>query len=105
MISSQLKRLLVLVLCLSITACANWTFSNRTVHQGNLSVVNASNKLKIGMSKTEVARIMGTSLVRPMFQSDRWDYALTTQKPRQEVQINSLSLIFEQNRLTKITKA
>lgn len=101
---SFVKPTISLAIILSLSACANMSFSNRTIHQGNLSVQSASQKLKLGMSKSEVAKLMGNSLVTPVFESDRWDYALTTQKPRQEVSIKTLSLQFKQDRLVQVDK-
>ena len=101
---SFIKQILSLTVVFSLSACANMSFSNRTVHQGNLSVRTASQKLKLGMSKPEVARVMGSSLVSPVFDNDRWDYALTTQKPRQEVSIKTLSLQFKQDKLIQIDR-
>lgn len=87
---------------LALSACGNLTFSNKTVHQGNLSVISNTKQLHTGMSKQTVAKIMGTSLVQPMFSKNRWDYTLTTQKPNQEVIIKSAVLYFKENTLIKI---
>ncbi len=97
-----MKNILATTLAFTLCSCANMNFSNHTVHQGNLSVRKASKNLTLGMNKSTVARIMGTSLISPVFQTNRWDYALTTQKPRQKVSIQSVSLLFNQDKLSKI---
>lgn len=93
-----------LIVLSALNGCSNLNFSNKTAHQGNLSVVNKSKQLKIGMSKNEVKRLMGTSLIYPMFNQNRWDYSLTLQKPNKEVVIKSLVLYFKQDRLSRIIR-
>ena len=100
-----IKQFCCVGILIALSSCTNLDFSNHTVHQGNLSVNSSAKKLKIGMNKHNVARIMGTSLISPMFRSDRWDYALTTQKPRQEVNVQSVSLWFKNGSLAKIKRA
>lgn len=99
-------RVIILVLISSgVTSCANIDFSNRTVQQGNLNINSSASKLHTGMSKKEVAMIMGTSLIGTMFNLNRWDYSQTSQKPRQDITIKSLALYFESNHLVKIKRS
>ncbi len=101
---SMVKITGAVVLSLALSACASLDFSSRTKRQGNLSAVHDVNKLKIGMSKKQVAGIMGTSLIEPLFKLDRWDYTNTTQKPRQKIVIHSVSLYFRNGALSKIER-
>jgi outer membrane protein assembly factor BamE len=101
--SQYLARVLLLGLVVSgISACSSMDFSNRTIHQGNLNISSLASKLHNGMSKKVVASIMGTSLISPMFNNNRWDYTQTSQKPRQDIVIKSLALYFKSNLLVKI---
>lgn len=50
------------------------------MQQGNLMPAAKLDKLKKGMFKEDVAILMGTSLVNPIFNNQRWDYAFTLQK-------------------------
>lgn len=89
---------------LLISGCANLDLSNRTIHQGNLSAVSKINKIQVGMTKSEVANIMGTSLITPMFRSNRWDYANTKRLPRQKMVMHSASIYFQHGRVSKVEK-
>jgi len=100
----MIKGIICLCAVLSLGGCANYNFSNKTTHQGNLSVISGDKKLHKGMSKTEVAQIMGSSLITPMFSQNRWDYALTSQKPNKKVIVKSVVLYFKNDRLTRIIK-
>lgn len=84
------------------TACTNWDFSKRVIRQGNLNINKNVERLRLGMTKSQVATVMGNSLVSPLFRQDRWDYASTEQIPRQKMQVQSVSLFFDNDRLVKI---
>jgi len=89
-------------LILSLTHCASYDFSRRIVQQGNLLPSAKINELSIGMSKERVANLMGTSLLSPLFDNERWDYAYTWRKGSQPTQVKYLTLYFKNNTLTRI---
>ena len=89
-------------LILSLTHCASYDFSRRIVQQGNLLPSAKINELSIGMSKERVANLMGTSLLSPIFDNERWDYAYTWRKGNQPTQVKYLTLYFKNNTLTRI---
>jgi outer membrane protein assembly factor BamE len=95
---------LLLGLILSLTHCSSYDFSRRVVKQGNLVSSAKVNRLKLGMSKDEVAILMGTSLMSPTFNNDRWDYAYTWRKGTDPLKVCSLSLYFHNNALVKIER-
>ena len=69
---------LVLIACLAISACSDAIripFVYRIdIYQGNIFSQEMVDQLKPGMTKRQVAFIMGTPLVEDAFHSDRWDY-------------------------------
>lgn len=88
----------------TLTSCINYDFSRRPVQQGNLLPQTKIERLKIGMSKEDAAILMGTSLINPMFNLDRWDYAYTTRVGSGEVKIQKLVLYFNHGRLSRIER-
>ena len=48
-----------------------------SVHQGNIVSQDMVDKLKIGMSKTQVQYILGSPLLVDTFNPSRWDYYYT----------------------------
>jgi outer membrane protein assembly factor BamE len=94
--------LLAIALTLTLTHCASYDFSRRFVQQGNLLPQSKIARLKIGMSKQDAAILMGTSLLSPTFNNNRWDYAYTWRKGSNNPQIRNLSLYFANNRLARI---
>ena len=90
------------LIMLSLTHCASYDFSRRIVQQGNLLPEKKIKQLKPGMSKEEVAIFMGTSLLSPTFNNDRWDYAYTWRKGSGSDQVRHLTVYFSDNRVSRI---
>lgn len=91
-----------IALALTLTHCASYDFSRRVVEQGNLLPQSKIERLRLGMSKNDVAILMGTSLLSPTFNNDRWDYAYTFRKGNGSLLVHNLSLYFSHNRLARI---
>ena len=82
--------------------CATYDFSRRVTQQGNLLPQKQIAKLHTGMSKEDVAILMGTSLLSPTFNNERWDYAYTWRKGNNPLAIKRLSLYFSHGVLSRI---
>ena len=52
-----------------------------TVQQGNVITQNMIDQLKPGMTRRQVAYIMGEPVLRNTFNEDRWDYIYTIYLP------------------------
>lgn len=94
--------LLSIAVMLTLTNCISYDFSRRYVQQGNLLPQVKIERLRIGMSKEDTAILMGTSMLSPTFNNNRWDYAYTWRKGSNKPQIHNLSLYFVNDRITKI---
>ena len=90
------------LLACSLTQCVSYDFSRRIVQQGNLIPSDKIERLKVGMSKEDVAILMGTSLLSPMFNTERWDYAYTWRRGSGSMQIRTVVLHFSHDRLARI---
>lgn len=90
------------LLVLSLTSCSSYDFSRHVVQQGNLLSPKTVNRLSLGMSKQDVAILMGTSLLSPTFNNNRWDYAYTWRKGSTSNAVRHVSLYFAGDRLTRI---
>lgn len=99
-------RLIILLLCfivtLPLTQCSSFDLSRRIAQQGNLLPQSKLDRLKIGMSKNDAAILMGTSLLSPLFNNDRWDYAYTWRKGRGPVEMRHVSLYFKHDSLIRV---
>lgn len=99
----RIKLILInVLLALSLTQCISYDFSRRIVQQGNLIPLEKIERLKKGMSKDDAAILMGTSLLSPTFNNDRWDYAYTWRKGSGPMEIRNASLYFSRGSLVRI---
>ena len=72
------------------------------VPQGNLVEKQMVESLKPGMTKRQVALIMGTPSIQDPFHVSRWDYAASYQKRGGTMEVKNLTLTFDDNVLAKI---
>lgn len=101
----QIRIILILIsITLSLTNCMSYDFSRRIVQQGNLLSKSKIERLKTGMSKEDVAILMGTSLLSPMVNNNRWDYTYTWRKGSSRTLIRTITLYFMNNHLVRIEK-
>lgn len=87
-----------------LTGCAGYDFSKRYIQQGNILSKPRIDRLKLGMSKTDAAILMGTSAISPLFNNDRWDYAYTWRKANGPLLRRHLILTFKNDRLINIER-
>ena len=102
----QIKIILIsAALLLSLTHCSSYDFSRRVVQQGNLLPQAKIDLLKQGMSKNDVEMIMGSSLLSPPFEHDRWDYAFTWRKGNGSNATRHLVIYFKNNRVIRVDQS
>lgn len=94
--------LVSIILPLTLTQCASYDFARRIRQQGNLLPQSKIERLKVGMSKSDAAILMGTSLISPTFNNDRWDYAYTWRRGMGSMEIRTVVLYFSNGRLARI---
>jgi len=99
--STKARRLLFIALTLLLlSACS---IHKIDIQQGNVITQEMFEKLKIGMEKKRVERILGTPLIADPFHRDRWDYVYNfIAGNTNERQSASLTVYFEGDRLSKI---
>lgn len=90
----------LLILFLLLTACSVHKID---IQQGNVITQEMFEKLKLGMDKKRVERILGTPLVVDPFHRDRWDYVYIYKAGNtNEEQSAHLTLHFDNTQLSKI---
>jgi outer membrane protein assembly factor BamE len=94
--------LMSILLTTTLTQCVSYDFSHRITQQGNLIPSSKLERLKIGMSKNDVALLMGSSLMSPTFNDDRWDYAYTWRRGSNAMEIRTAMLYFAKNTLVRV---
>lgn len=69
------------------------------IQQGNAVTQEMLDKLKPGMTPSQVRFILGTPLVVDPFRKDRWDYVHRLEKAGTLVEHRRITVIFENDRL------
>ncbi|MCK9388022.1 MAG: outer membrane protein assembly factor BamE [Sulfuritalea sp.] len=102
-----MKRFLLLLpflaACSSTPQITNYLSPYRIdVRQGNFVSQEMVAQLKPGLSRDQVRFILGSPLVADMFHADRWDYVYRFQPGHGEVQQRTLTVFFQDNKLTRV---
>lgn len=95
---------LIIITVIGLSNCASYDFSRKIVQQGNLLPSSTLAKLHVGMSKEDTAILMGTSLLSPNFDNNRWDYAFSQRKGNGPLVVKNMSLYFANERLMRIER-
>jgi outer membrane protein assembly factor BamE len=74
-----------------------------TVQQGNVITQEMIDQLKPGMSRSQVAYIMGEPIFRNAFDDSRWHYLYTVEAPGRFEEERQLTLYFENEMLAYFT--
>jgi outer membrane protein assembly factor BamE len=95
-----LRALLLILATAAISGCG--LIYKVDVNQGNLVEKDMVDSLKPGMTKRQVALVMGTPSVQSPFDQDRWDYAASISRRGADPEIKNLVLFFDDNLLVRI---
>ena len=93
----------LLLAVLLAASCALPSIHRVTVQQGNVITQEMVDQLKPGMTREQVAFVMGQPVVRNAFDDTRWDYVYTIDVPGAFESHLLVSLFFESDALTLIT--
>lgn len=69
------------------------------IHQGNVVSQEMVDQLRPGMTKRQVAFIMGTPLLKDPFHDNRWDYLYSNQPGGEPRVQKNVTLVFEKDEL------
>ncbi len=95
------KLFAIITFSLITTGCAVYKLD---VQQGNSISNEAVAQLKKGMSKSQVASLLGNPLLQDNFRSNRWDYIYYTGKGRKSSQQQNITLLFSDGQLVQVTQ-
>jgi outer membrane protein assembly factor BamE len=98
----QFKIFTVLLSFLFISACSVPKVYKLTVQQGNIVTQDMIDELKVGMTKRQVAYVMGTPLIRSPYQQERWDYLYTLERRDKVVKNYQVTLFFKDELYTRL---
>jgi outer membrane protein assembly factor BamE len=94
---------LTLVASLLLGGCSLPRLYRATIQQGNVITQDMVNQLEPGMTRNQVAFIMGEPILRNSFSSDRWDYLYRVEVPGYYEEEKRLTLFFDDGTLFYFT--
>ena len=94
-------RIKILLLVLLLASCALAPYKSE-VRQGNLILPEMRERVKLGMSETQVRAVLGTPLVNDVFHANRWDYIYRLERGGKLLEDKRLTLYFEGGKLVRI---
>ncbi len=74
------------------------------IPQGNVLTAETIAEIKPGMSKEQVAFLLGKPILPSMFREDRWDYVYYVDSLYKENERHRLVVFFDKNRAVRIRK-
>lgn len=90
--------LLACIAAIALTGC----LYRQPVYQGNLMEKTKVDQLQAGMSKDQVAELLGLPSIQDPFHHSRWDYTSTERVGRTgKTQIKNFTVYFENDLVTK----
>ncbi len=95
------KIISIIALSFLLASCSVYKMD---IQQGNSISNETVSQLKKGMSKSEVASLLGNPLLQDNFRSNRWDYIYYTGRGRTSSKQQSLTLIFANEQLIQVTQ-
>jgi outer membrane protein assembly factor BamE len=90
------------IIALLLSACSYFAPYKIDIQQGNIVAQESVDKLKLGMTRSEVKNLLGTPLVSDIYHTDRWDFIYSMRKGWTVEEQRKLMLTFEKELLTKI---
>ncbi len=103
MMIKTIKHILLLItgltLVLTLSSCSVYKME---VQQGNALSQEAVSQLRPGMSKSEVATLLGNPLLQDDFHKNRWDYVYFSNKNGKKKTQKNITLLFENRQLVRV---
>ena len=93
----------VLLLVTALTACSTFRFPGVyriTIQQGNVITQQMVDRLKPGMTRSQVKFVLGNAVIDDQLEADRWDYVYSIQLPAGAIIRKILSVYFVEKRLS-----
>ena len=99
--NTLLKIIVTFTLALIVSSCSIYKME---VQQGNALNNETVSQLQRGMSKAEVASLLGNPLLQDNFRSNRWDYIYFKRDGKKIAKKQNLTLIFDNDQLAQVRK-
>jgi outer membrane protein assembly factor BamE len=84
------------VITLSVTSGCSYVRPYKIeINQGNYVTQDAVDKLKVGMTRSQVRTVLGPPLIESAFHTNRWEYHFSLERRGQPITKHQVSVFFE----------
>lgn len=103
-----MKKIILIFSCImALTACSSHRVSQfpsykLTIEQGNELDEKTLSQLQEGLTRNQVASLLGTPLLKDIFHADRWDYVFLVSRNGITKEQATLSVFFEDDAVSSI---
>lgn len=95
------KLLMILCVALALNGCTHFIKPYRPpIQQGNIITDDMMRQLKVGMTKEQVAAILGEPVLTNTFEQDTWLYVYTFQPSKGPSKRKNVTIFFKQGRVS-----
>ena len=98
------KMISLLLIGFTLASCSLLRIHKLDVEQGNVFTQENVEKLRVGMTESEVKEVMGTPVLINIFTPNRIDYIYTLEPGHGRMSEKRLALIFQGGRLQEIRR-
>ena len=97
-------KILTLLAPLLLAGCSSYSLAPHKIEiqQGNVVTTEMVEKLKPGMTRSQVRFALGSPLIVDAFHADRWDYVYRLEQKGKLVGQSKMAVHFEGDKLTRI---
>jgi outer membrane protein assembly factor BamE len=101
---NKILTFVIILTALLGTGCSKGLFSvhKLEIQQGNALKQEDLDRLSTGMSKEEVRTLLGTPVITPLFEQDRWDYFYYLKSPDTRAEKRTVSVYFQNDAVSRI---
>ncbi len=97
-----MDKLRIYLLCIATLLLAACTVHQPDIQQGNVLEPKNTDKLTVGMDKSQVRFLMGTPLISDVFHENRWDYVYNYEIIGEQRELARITVFFENDKAVKI---
>ncbi len=98
-----MKKIILILISLSAIALSGCIHTLKAdIQQGNVVTQSMLDQLKPGISKTEVADLLGSPLLQNTFNDNRYDYVYTIKIGHGKMTEQRITCYFDSDRLIKV---
>lgn len=97
-----MNKFITALFLLSLSSCSWITLYKVDVQQGNYVTQEMIDKLKPGMSKSQVRFALGSPLLTDMYHANRWDYVYLNEEKGRVTEHRRLAVFFEDEKLKRV---